>query len=57
MVAESDNEMSMHDPIEKEDGSFVFSAPLPVKMEPRPDLMNKKTVKRTNWKGRTWFVT
>lgn len=48
VVADSDNELSLNDPIEKEDGSFVFSAPLPLKMEPRPDLMNKKTVKRAN---------
>lgn len=48
VVAESDNESSGHEPIENEDGSFVFSAPLPVKMEPRADLMNKKSLKIIN---------
>lgn len=48
VVAESDNESSGHEPIENEDGTFVFSAPLPVKMEPRADLMNKKSLKIKN---------
>lgn len=30
------------DLIENDDGSFVFSAPLPVKMEPRADMRSKK---------------
>ncbi|KAJ7974335.1 BAG family molecular chaperone regulator 8, chloroplastic-like [Quillaja saponaria] len=43
LKSEGRNERRGH--FQRQNGKFAFSAPLPVKMEPRADLMNRKGVK------------